>query len=92
MQAFDEAFLEMAAQGQSAFTSSADFGAYTAAEDLGTTNLSVDQPADSPYITAAGATTLPGTTFLSGPDGTATATTTARASGAGTTCGGRSPR
>jgi kumamolisin len=77
VQAFDEAFLEMAAQGQSAFTSSADFGAYTAAGDLGTTNLSVDQPADSPYITAAGATTLPGTTFLSGPDGTATATTTA---------------
>jgi kumamolisin len=77
IQAFDEAFLEMAAQGQSAFTSSADAGAYTASEDLGTTNLSADNPADSPFITAAGGTGLPGTTFLSGPDGTATATTTA---------------
>jgi kumamolisin len=37
----------------------------------------VDVPADSPYVTACGATTLPGTTYLSGPDGTATATTTA---------------
>ena len=68
----------MAAQGQSAFTSSADCGAYTAAEDIGTTNLSADNPADSPYITACGGTTLPGTTYLSGPDGTATATTTAQ--------------
>jgi kumamolisin len=76
-QAFDEAFLEMAAQGQSAFTSSADAGAYTAHQDLGTTNLSADNPADSPFITACGATSLPGSTFLSGPDGTATATTTA---------------
>src|ERR1700733_2579031 len=76
-QAFDEAFLEMAAQGQSAFTSSADDGAYTASADIGTTNLSADQPGDSPYITSCGATSLPGTTYLSGPDGTATATTTA---------------
>jgi subtilase family serine protease len=66
----------LAAQGQSGFTSSADAGAYTASEDLLTTNLSADNPADSPFITAAGATTLPGTTYLSGPDGTATATTT----------------
>ncbi|MFY9927871.1 MAG: S53 family peptidase [Streptosporangiaceae bacterium] len=70
--AFDEAFLEMAVQGQSAFTSSADAGAYTASEDLGTTNLSADNPADSPYITAAGGTTLPWTGTLTGPDGTAT--------------------
>ncbi len=76
VESFDEAFLEMAAQGQSAFTSSGDFGAYTAAEDIGTTNLSVDNPGDSPYITACGGTSLPGTTYLSGPDGTATATTT----------------
>lgn len=76
VRAFDEAFLEMAAQGQSAFTSSGDFGAYTAAEDLGTTNLSVGNPADSPFITACGGTSLPGTTYLSGPAGTATATTT----------------
>ncbi|MGC2176231.1 MAG: S53 family peptidase [Acidimicrobiales bacterium] len=71
-QAFDEAFLEMAAQGQSAFTSSADNGAYIA-QDTGTTNLSVDDPGDSPYITACGATSLPGTTYFSS---TLTATTT----------------
>ncbi len=76
VRAFDEAFLELAAQGQSGFTSSADAGAYTASEDIGTTNLSADTPADSPYITACGGTSLPGTTYLSGPDGTATATTT----------------
>jgi kumamolisin len=73
-QSFDEAFLEMAAQGQSAFTSSGDIGAYTAAADIGTTNLAVDSPADSPYITACGATSLPGTTYFSS---TLTATTTA---------------
>ncbi len=72
--AYNEAFLEMAAQGQSAFTSSGDYGAYIAAEDVGTTNLAVDWPADSPYITACGATSLPGTSYLSGPAGTATAT------------------
>jgi subtilase family serine protease len=75
---FDEAFLELAAQGQSAFTSSADGGAYTASEDIGTTNLSADVPADSPYITAAGATTLPWYGTLTGPDGTASVTVTAQ--------------
>ena len=62
LQAFNEAFLEMAAQGQSGFLSagdSGDSGAYDASGDLGTTNLSVDTSADSPYITAAGGTTLP---------------------------------
>ncbi|RNI20326.1 S53 family peptidase [Flexivirga caeni] len=57
--AFDEAFLEMAAQGQSAFASAGDEGAYDATADLKTTNLAVDSPADSPYITSAGGTTLP---------------------------------
>jgi kumamolisin len=76
-QAFNEAFLELAAQGQSAFTSSGDYGAYEAAGDLGSTNLSVGVPSGSPYVTACGATSLPGTSYLSGPDGTATATTTA---------------
>jgi kumamolisin len=57
--AFDEAFLEMAAQGQSGFIASGDQGAYTARGDLGTTNLSVGTSADSPYITATGGTTLP---------------------------------
>jgi kumamolisin len=57
---FDEAFLELAAQGQSGFVSAGDFGAYTAVEDLGTTNLSAGNPDSSPWITTAGGTTLPG--------------------------------
>jgi kumamolisin len=72
--AFDEAFLELAAQGQSAFVSSADAGAYTASEDLGTTNLSVDTPGDSPYVTSAGGTTTPWSGALTGPDGSASVT------------------
>ena len=68
--AFDEAFLEMAAQGQSGFIASGDQGAYTATVDLGTTNLSVATSADSPYITAAGGTTLPWSATLAGADGT----------------------
>jgi kumamolisin len=72
--AFDEAFLELAIQGQSGFVSSGDQGAYDAIDDLGTTNLAVDTNADSPYITAAGGTTLPWTGTLTGPDGSATVT------------------
>jgi kumamolisin len=64
--AFDEAFLEMAMQGQSGFASSGDQGAYQATGDLQTTNLAVDTPADSPYITAAGGTTLPWSGTLAG--------------------------
>ena len=74
--AFDEAFLELAAQGQSAFDASGDAGAYDASRDLGTTNLSVDTNPDSPYITATGGTTLPWTGTLTNTDGSATATVT----------------
>jgi subtilase family serine protease len=70
--AFDEAFLEMAAQGQSGFAVSGDWGAYPASFFIGTTNLSIGQPGDSPYITAAGGTTLPWSETFSGPGGTAT--------------------
>jgi kumamolisin len=78
-QAFDEAFLEMAAQDQSMFTSAGDDGAYDASGDLGTTNLSVDNPADSPFVTAAGGTTLGGQISAtvvpsSGPAATVSAT------------------
>jgi kumamolisin len=59
-QAFDEMFLELAAQGESTFSAAGDAGAYDASDDLGTTNLAVDEPADSPWITAAGGTTLAG--------------------------------
>ena len=65
---FDEAFLEMADQGQSAFVSAGDFGAYTAIEDLGTTNLSAGNPDSSPWITTAGGTTLAGTIPLTATD------------------------
>lgn len=70
--AFDEMFLEMAAQGQSAFDASGDEGAYDDYDELGTTPLVVDNPADSPYITASGGTTLPYAGTVSGPAGTAT--------------------
>jgi subtilase family serine protease len=72
--AFDEAFLEFAAQGQSGFIAAGDSGAYDASGDLGTTNLSVDTSQDSPYITSSGGTTLPWTGTLTGPDGSATVT------------------
>ena len=64
----------MAAQGQSGFLASGDAGAYDASAELGTTNLSVDTSADSPYITAAGGTTLPWTGTLTGTGGTAAVT------------------
>jgi subtilase family serine protease len=61
VQAYDEAFLELAAQGQTTFAASGDSGAYDASRDLGSTDVSVDNPGDSPFITAAGGTTLGGT-------------------------------
>jgi len=67
-QAFDEAMLELAAQGQSTFVASGDSGAYTAVQDLGTTDLSVSQPSDSPWVTSAGGTTLAGTIPLTDTD------------------------
>ena len=78
LQAFDEAFLELAAQGQSAFDASGDAGAYDASRDLGTTNLSIDTNSDSPYMTAAGGTTLPWSGTLTGPDGSASVTVSAQ--------------
>ncbi len=60
LQVFDNVFLEMAAQGQSGFSSAGDAGAYDALYDQVSTNLAVDNPSDSPWITAAGGTTLPG--------------------------------
>jgi kumamolisin len=67
--AFDEAFMESAVQGQSMFVSAGDEAAYDASGDLGTTNLSVDTPGDSPFVTSAGGTTLPWTGTLVGPTG-----------------------
>jgi len=78
--AFDEAFLELADQGQSTFASAGDAGAYDASAtgDLETSNLSVDTPADSPYITSAGGTTLPWSGTLAGPGGTADVSVTSQ--------------
>ncbi|MEO7065285.1 MAG: S53 family peptidase [Rhodanobacter sp.] len=67
LRAFDQIFLEAAAQGQSLFAASGDNGAYdtTAALPTGTdpndysAPLTVDSPASDPYITAAGGTTVP---------------------------------
>ncbi|KUO96070.1 S53 family peptidase [Ferroacidibacillus organovorans] len=58
---FNEIAMEAAAQGISMFAAAGDAGAYDASRDMGTTQLSVDAPADSPYITAAGGTTIAGT-------------------------------
>lgn len=63
LQAIDQALLEGAAQGQSFFAASGDNGAYDANEVLPypyfSMQLSVDAPANDPYITAAGGTTVP---------------------------------
>ncbi len=56
---FDEVFEEMAIQGQTGFVSAGDAGAYDDSDEIGTTNLDVDSPGNSPYITTAGGTTLP---------------------------------
>jgi kumamolisin len=60
--AFNEIYMQAAAQGQATFTASGDNGAYEASRDWGTYDLSTQSPSDSPYITAAGGTTLPGFT------------------------------
>jgi kumamolisin len=60
IQATDQLFLELAAQGQSNFSTAGDNAAYDATGDIGTTNLSVDNAGDSPFTTTGGATTLAG--------------------------------
>jgi kumamolisin len=78
-QAFDEAFLELAAQGQSTFLAAGDAGAYDAAADIGTANLSVGSPTDSPFATSVGGTTLGGTiTATTTSGGTVKATVAAQ--------------
>src|ERR1700722_11606374 len=72
--AFDEAFLELADQGQSFFVASGEYGAYSAFADLGSTNLSVGTPDDSPYVTSAGGTTTPWSGPLTGSAGMANVT------------------
>jgi len=76
VQAADQALAEFGAQGQSNFASSGDAGAYDALGDVGSTNLAVDNTADSPFTTAAGGTTLPGTQTYGVFDSTGTLTST----------------
>jgi kumamolisin len=54
-------FQQYAAQGQSIFAASGDYGAY----DSGDSTLSVDSPANDPYVTGVGGTslTLNGTSY-----------------------------
>jgi subtilase family serine protease len=68
--AFDEAFLELGDQGQSVFDAAGDAGAYDDSDELGTTELAVDTPADSPYATASGGTTLPFSSTVTGSKAT----------------------
>jgi kumamolisin len=63
---FNQLYMQAAAQGISMFAAAGDEGAYDAVREFGLSSgipgaasLSVDNPADSPYITAAGGTTLP---------------------------------
>ncbi len=63
----DQALLEGAAQGQSFFASTGDAGAYDINDSeiapfpQYSKQLTVDEPADDPYITAAGGTTIAAT-------------------------------
>ena len=74
---FNEAGLEMAAQGQTAFDAAGDSGAYDDAPSY--TDLDVDNPADSPYITAGGGTTDAGQIPLVGSNGKTDATVNIKA-------------
>ncbi len=67
-QIFNLIFEQAASEGISSFVASGDNGAYDASKDVGTYDLAVDDPADSPFVTAAGGTTLPFSATLS--DGT----------------------
>ena len=74
-EAFTEAYMEGAVQGISMFAASGDAGAYAASRAPGgPTNLSVGMPSDSPYVTSAGGTTLPGTQTYTTKAGTFTVT------------------
>ena len=76
LKAFNQLFLQAALQGQSMYAAAGDAGAYDANDpqsiyplpDFNKT-LSVDSPASQPYLTAAGATTLPGTQTFGLPNG-----------------------
>ncbi|HET8552575.1 MAG TPA: S53 family peptidase [Gammaproteobacteria bacterium] len=63
LQSMNQAFMEAAVQGISLFAASGDAGAYDTTRSLPppyfSAPLTVDAPASSPYMTAAGGTTVP---------------------------------
>lgn len=65
--AMDQIFAQAAAQGISMFAASGDAGAYDFSYPGCNYPLTVDHPAASPYITAAGGLTLPGKMNLVSP-------------------------
>ena len=71
--AFNEVFLQAALQGQTLFAAAGDAGAYDVNRGFSppdfSLTLSVDEPAASPYIVAAGGTTLPGSQSYNTPTG-----------------------
>ncbi|SYW02501.1 putative Tripeptidyl-peptidase I [Oenococcus oeni] len=67
-QIFNLIFEQASAEGISSFVASGDQGAYDATKDAATYDLAVDNPADSPFVVAAGGTTIPFSETLS--DGT----------------------
>jgi len=76
LKAFNDLFTQAALQGQSMYAAAGDAGAYDANDPESiypvpdfTRTLSVDSPASQPYVTAAGATTLPGTQTFGLPNG-----------------------
>ena len=76
LKAFNDLFTQAALQGQSMYAAAGDAGAYDANDPASiypvpdfTKTLSVDSPASQPYVTAAGATTLPGTQTFGLPNG-----------------------
>lgn len=56
---FNQLYMQAASQGISMFAAAGDTGAYDATRAPGTYQLTVDNPGDSPYVTAAGGTTIP---------------------------------
>lgn len=58
-EAFNQLYMQAAAQGISMFISAGDAGAYDTARSGYGYELAVENPSDSPYITVAGGTTLP---------------------------------
>ncbi len=84
LQAFHDAFLEMALQGQSLFIAAGDAGSFDTTRGCPTTSANppsatnpvcnapyaVDHPASDPLVTAAGGTTVPFTADIVTPTGT----------------------